>query len=232
MQKLGLARKSAKRIISWTLVILLAILGGALCAVVVGTFIAGMTTVLIAVWVIFALFTLYFFRDPTPNTPAQKDVIVAPAHGTVDIIDETEEKTFIGGKCKRVSIFLSIFDVHVQNAPVAGVIKLVEYTPGEFKNAMDKDSSLANENVLIGIESTETPGEKIGVRQIAGLIARRVVPWVSPGDTVARGERLGIIQFGSRCDLYIPQYYDVVVNIGTKVKGGETIIAQKNFHNV
>src|SRR5262249_40010177 len=151
--------------------------------------------------------------------------VVSPAHGTVDVIDETTEKTFLGGRCRRVSIFLSVFDVHIQNAPISGRIVYLKHCPGKFINAMRSDCGLYNENVLIGFESSEVTGERMSIRLIAGLIARRIVPWVTEGETVSKGERISLIQFGSRVDVYLPTDFKIVAQLGQKVKGGETIIA-------
>jgi phosphatidylserine decarboxylase len=181
--------------------------------------------VLIGLWVVFALFCLYFFRDPTPRVPLGAGLVVAPAHGKVDLIDTTEEAQFMGGACQRVSIFLSVFDVHVQNAPVAGRVAFYKYTQGRFLNAMKADSAAHNENAVIGFESSDPAGVKIGVRLIAGLIARRIVPWVAVGETVGRGDRISLIQFGSRVDLYLPREARVQVRLGQKVVGGQTVIA-------
>jgi len=227
MKHTGEAGKAGRKLIWWTLILLLAILGGGLFAMVLGSLIAMTTTVLIVVWFLFALFTLYFFRDPNPHVPAAPDAIIAPAHGRVDAIEEITETEFMGGPCRRVSVFLSIFDVHVQYAPVAGRIDLSRYRPGQFLNAMKAESAIGNENVLLGIVSSEAAEEKIGVRLIAGWIARRIVPWVEPGDPVARGERISLIQFGSRCDLYLPLTARIRVKQGDKVRGGETVIATR-----
>jgi phosphatidylserine decarboxylase len=184
-----------------------------------------LTWVLILVWALFTGFTLYFFRDPDPVTPAEKNLVVSPGHGKVDVIDTTTEPDFIGGECRRVSIFLSVFDVHVQNAPVTGSIAHFKHTPGQYLNAMKTDSAKFNENVLIGLVASEPPGEKIGVRLIAGMIARRIVPWVAQNDAVQRGDRISLIQFGSRVDVYLPLRAKIRVKLGDRVKGGETVIA-------
>ncbi len=228
MKHAGKAGKAARRMIFWTLVLLLAILGGGLFAIVLASLIAATTTVLFAVWVLFSLFTLYFFRDPNPRVPGNPEAILAPAHGKVDLIDQIEEPEFMGGPCQRVSVFLSIFDVHVQRAPVSANLAYSKYNPGDFLNAMKPEAAIRNENLLLGFESTERADEKIGVRLIAGLIARRIVPWVSLGDTVARGERISLIQFGSRCDLYLPLNAKIQVKLGDKVVGGQTIMATRS----
>jgi len=185
----------------------------------------GLAWVLVCLWVLFVGFTLYFFRDPDPVVPTGQNLVVSPGHGKVDVIDTAAEPDFIGGECRRVSIFLSVFDVHVQNAPVTGRIALFKHTPGQYLNAMKTDSAKFNENVLIGLDAGEPSGEKIGVRLIAGLIARRIVPWVAQSDGVQRGDRISLIQFGSRVDVYLPLRAKIQVKLGDKVKGGETVIA-------
>ena len=184
-----------------------------------------LTWVLISGCALFVGFTLYFFRDPNPVVPDGAHLVVSPGHGKVDVIDTAAEPDFMGGECRRVSIFLSVFDVHVQNAPVTGRVGFFKHTPGQYLNAMKTDSAKFNENVLIGLNASEPPGEKIGVRLIAGLIARRIVPWVAQNDDLQRGDRIGLIQFGSRVDLYLPLRARIRVKLGDKVKGGETVIA-------
>jgi phosphatidylserine decarboxylase len=158
--------------------------------------------------------------------PAGAGLVVAPAHGTVDVIDETEEPTVMGGRCQRVSIFLSVFNVHVQQAPVSGEVTLVKHTPGKYLNAMRTDCSEFNENVLIGFKSSDPAGATVGVRLITGLIARRIIPWLAVGETVAKGERISLIQFGSRANLYLPLNAKVSVTLGQKVVGGTTVVAK------
>ncbi len=210
-----------------TLVILVLLLAAGALATLISAAIGAMAITLVSIWVLFAAFCVNFFRDPDPVVPKDPNAIVAPGHGRVDVIDETTELEFMGGACKRISIFLSVFDVHVQQAPVAGRVVHLRHKPGQFLNAMRTDSSSLNENVLIGLESSERPGEKIGVRLIAGLIARRIIPWISSHDLVARGERISLIQFGSRVDLYLPLTSTVQVRLGDRVKGGETIVARR-----
>jgi phosphatidylserine decarboxylase len=152
-------------------------------------------------------------------------LVVSPGHGVVDFVDKLEDAPFMGGPCHRISIFLSVINVHVQNAPVSGRVSCVTHTAGQFVSALRADSAVHNENVLIGFESSETKGEKIGLRLIAGVLARRIVPFVKVGDEPARGERISLIQFGSRCDLYIPLRYEIKIKLGDKVVGGETIMA-------
>jgi phosphatidylserine decarboxylase len=171
------------------------------------------------------LFILYFFRDPEARVPDAPKIVLSPGHGKVDVIDETDELAFMGGRCKRISMFLSVVDVHVQNVPVSGTVKYLKHTPGKFLNAMGADCAAVNENVLIGFESSECAGQKIGARLIAGLIARRIIPWVVDGETVTRGERMSLIQFGSRVDVYLPLNATIKVALGDRVVGGESILA-------
>jgi len=192
----------------------------------IGALILDAARVLAGLWVLFALFTLYFFRDPDPMVPTGKNLVIAPGHGKVDAIDTTTEPEFMGGECQRVSIFLSVIDIHVQNAPVTARVAYFKHTPGQYLNALNADSAKFNENVLLGLESVEPLGEKIGVRLIAGLIARRIVPWVQQNDAVQRGERISLIQFGSRVDVYLSRKAKVKVKLGDKVIGGETVLAQ------
>jgi phosphatidylserine decarboxylase len=221
----GRARRAGLKIVIVSLIIVALVIG--IWSFVVGPLVSGIGLTILAVWLIFALFSLSFFRDTEPNVPSQSDAIVSPAHGTVDLIDETVEAAFMGGPCRRISVFLSVFDVHIQNAPVAGRIGFLKHCPGRFVNAMRTNCGDYNENVLIGFESSEAPGERLAVRLIAGLIARRIVPWVEVGDQATKGQRISLIQFGSRVDLFLPLSTRVQVTLGQKVRGGETIVATR-----
>jgi len=227
MKHKGKATQAALRLIFWTLVGLLIMTGMGMLAAFVGTFVAALSGILFGVWAVFSLFCLWFFRDPNPRVPSDANVIVAPAHGKVDVIDETKEPEFVGGPVRRVSIFLSVIEVHVQKAPVAGRIAHLKHTSGDFISALKQESAVHNENVLIGLDSSEWPGEKIAVRLIAGVLARRIIPWIAPGDEVARGERISLIQFGSRVDIYLPLSARMRVKLGDKVRGGESVIASR-----
>ena len=221
----GKARQAAFKIIIWTLILLAVMFAAGLVASMVGTIIAAVTSVLVGLWILFAIFTLYFFRDPTPKTPSIPNAIVSPAQGTVDLIDETTEPLFMGGRCKRISIFLSVVDVHIQRAPVSGQVAFMKHTLGKFLSATKSDCGAHNENVLMGIEPAEYPEQKLALRLIAGLIARRIVPWVAQGESISRSERISLIQYGSRCDLYLPLSTKILAKLGDKVKVGETIVA-------
>ena len=218
---------AARRIVGRALGWLLISLAGAGLALWLKSSFAAVALAVAGMWILFSAFTLFFFRDPDPCVPTAPEAVVAPAHGLVDCVDETTEPEFLGGPCHRISIFLTVFDVHVQNAPVAGKVAFVKHRPGQFLSALKTESAKCNDNVFIGIESLEQPGERMAVRQIAGLIARRIVSWVCAGDTVARGQRLGLIQFGSRCDLYLPLAAHIRVKPGDRVVGGETVVATR-----
>jgi phosphatidylserine decarboxylase len=225
MKHSGKAFKAAMRIIFWTLVLLLALCAAGVLATLLGSLLAAISAALVTLWVLFVLFTLYFFRDPNPLAPTIPNAIVSPAHGKVDVVDETTEAEFMGGPCKRISIFLSVIDVHVQNAPVTGKLVYHKYKEGEFLSATRADCSEHNENVLLGFVPADYPDQKIGLRLIAGLIARRINVWAAAGETVNRSERISLIQFGSRCDVYFPLTAKIHVKLGDRVKGGESIVA-------
>ena len=225
MKHAGKARNAGLKLIFWSLVALVVVIAAGVLAMIVGSFIVAFSAGLVALWALFAVFTLYFFRDPEPRVPAGPDLIVSPGHGKVDVIDETDEPEFMGGRCQRISMFLSVIDVHVQNAPISGTVKHLKYKTGKFLSALKTECSAENECVLIGLESTERRAEKLAVKLIAGVLARRIVPFVQQGDAVARGERISLIQFGSRADIYLPLRSNIKVKLGDHVVGGETILA-------
>ena len=171
------------------------------------------------------LFTLYFFRDPERKITATPGQIVAPADGKIISIDEVDEKDFLGGRCKRVSIFLSVLDVHINRAPIGGTVEMVNYTPGKFAVASTAEASRSNESNAIGIEGQDI---KIVVKQIAGAIARRIVCFCEPAQTVQTGDRIGLIRFGSRTELFVPLDCEIFVSVGQKVKGGVSLVGAYN----
>lgn len=226
MRHSGKARKAALKLIVLSLVVGCVLWGLIAFAAVVGTILSAIAVpVLLVLWVLFSIFTLYFFRDPSPRVPMGANLVLSPGHGKIDIIDTTVEPYFMGGECRRVSMFLSVFDVHVQNAPVSGRVSFFKYSIGQFLNALKTESAIHNENLLMGFETTDSPPRKIGVRLIAGVIARRIVPFVSQEDPVTRGDRISLIQFGSRADVYLPLNSTVKVQLGDHVVGGETVLA-------
>jgi phosphatidylserine decarboxylase len=222
MKHSGKARMAAVKILAITAVPAIVVFAlGALK----GGLALGAAVALDALWALFALFTLNFFRDPDPRVPTGRNLVLSPAHGKVDVIGTTTEPEFMGGNCQRVSIFLSVIDVHVQTAPVSGRLEFLKHRPGQFLSALKAESAEFNENVLLGFQATDPAGQKIGVRLIAGLIARRIVPWAQPGDEVARGDRISLVQFGSRADVYLPASAKIQVQMNQHVVGGETVLA-------
>lgn len=191
----------------------------------VGSFVTGLTSTLVVLWVLFTIFTLNFFRDPDAHPPDGKKLVLAPAHGTIDVVDETDEPDFMGGRCKRISIFLSVLDVHVQKAPLTGKLVYHRHQDGQYLSATRSDCGTFNENVLLGLIPDEAPEQKVGVRLIAGLIARRINVWAAAGEKITRGERISLVQFGSRGDVYLPMNARLNCKLGDKVVGGETILA-------
>jgi phosphatidylserine decarboxylase len=167
-----------------------------------------------------ALFVFTFFRDPERTIPPEAGAVVSPADGRVVVVTEEENA---GRPGKRISIFLAIWNVHVNRAPADGIIKKLEYRPGKFLAAMRERASLENEQNAITL-STDA-GEMV-FKQIAGWIARRVVCWKKEGERVARGERIGLVRFGSRVDLWVPREAEILVGLGDNVKGGSSVVAR------
>ena len=170
-----------------------------------------------------ALWVAYFFRDPERTGDRGDRLVVSPADGKVVMISEVDEPTFLHGRAIRVSIFMNVFSVHVNRYPVSGTVRHVHYAPGKFLSAVRDESSLSNEMRSVGIE---TGGGRVLVRQIAGLIARRIVTYSREGDRAVQGERFGIIRFGSRVDVFIPNDSKVLVPLGQQVTAGTTVLAE------
>lgn len=170
---------------------------------------------------------IYFFRDPHRVIPQDANAIVSPADGTIAEVTEVEHYDFFDGPAVRVGIFLSIFNVHVNRAPRQTRVVDMHYKPGEFLNAMNPESALRNEFMWIGLEETANPGRKLAVRAISGLIARRIVCVLKPGQEVQRGEKFGMIKLGSRTELILPRdSVRVDVQVGQKVQAGSSILAR------
>ena len=171
---------------------------------------------------------VYFFRDPPRRVPGEAGLIVSPADGKITEVAHLEHEEFIGGPAVRISIFLSIFNVHLNRSPVESRVIELRYLPGDFLNAMRPESAERNENTWIGLEEESPPHRRLIVRQISGAIARRIVCNLRPGEVVARGHKFGMIKFGSRTDLILPQTQDlkIEVKVGDKVKAGVTVIGK------
>src|SRR6202790_5635132 len=173
-----------------------------------------------AVLVLFAEFVFSFFRDPERIIPTEPGAVVSPGDGRVVVVTDEENA---GRPGKRVSIFLAVWNVHVNRSPAAGTITKMEYRPGKFLAAMRERASVENEQNVFTL-STDA-GEMV-FKQIAGLIARRVVSWKSEGERVARGERIGLVRFGSRVDVWVPKDAEILVKLGENVKGGSSVLAR------
>ena len=178
-----------------------------------------------AVFVGLGLFVVYFFRDPERCIPADPDAVVSPGDGRVVEIVEEPSGSRAG---KRISIFLSIFDVHVNRAPIAGRVQKIEYCPGDFLCAWKEKASSSNEQNLISIR---TPAGEMHFKQIAGWVARRILCWTKIGDEVKLGDRIGMIRFGSRVDVWLPIEAEILVQRGQHVAGGATQIARWRYTN-
>src|SRR5258707_7705759 len=178
-----------------------------------------MPTALVALPVVLAAFFLWFFRDPARTIPQGAGEIVSPGDG---LVTEAEWIETTSGSRLRLSIFLNVFDVHVNRAPVSGTVKVVEFREGGFLNAMKPESVLTNEQTLVVIDAG---GYDVAFKQIAGLLARRIVCNVKVGDRVERGQRVGLIKFGSRVDVLMPAEANLKVKMGSRVKGGSTVLA-------
>jgi len=182
-----------------------------------GLWLAAFVLLLLALWV------AYFFRDPERTGDRGPSLVVSPADGKLIMITEVDEPSFITGRAIRLSIFMNVFNVHVNRYPVDGVVKYVHYNEGKFFNAAAEKSSLENEQMSVGIE---TGRHRVLVRQIAGLIARRIVTYSKPGETVKQGDRMGIIRFGSRVDAFLPVNSALRSKVGDITVAGVTILAE------
>lgn len=180
-------------------------------------------TALTALALIATAFILYFFRDPERFVPERPDALVSPADGKIILIEDVMDHAFTGGQAHKISIFMNVFDVHVNRIPCDGSIDRIIYTPGKFYSA-DSDRGALHNEYCATVLSTSS-GRKIAFVQVAGLIARRIVCWLEPEDMVKRGRRFGLIRFGSRVDLYLPKDTEIKVTVGQKVTAGETIIS-------
>lgn len=167
-------------------------------------------------------FVMNFFRDPERAPPAGEDLVVSPADGKVLSVAEVDEGRYLNRRMKRVCVFMNVFNVHVNRIPVSGRVKAVRYNPGKYLMGYAEKASLDNEQNAIVIERAS--GQDVLFIQIAGLVARRIVCYLKGGETVSRGERFGLIRFGSRVDVYLPPEAEVLATVGQVVKAGETVL--------
>jgi phosphatidylserine decarboxylase len=193
------------------------------------TFLAALTGLAWLFWpmMVLTLWSIFFFRDPPRGVPQEDGLLIAPADGLVQMIAEAVPPIELGlgeQPLTRVSIFLSVFDVHINRAPCAGTVEVTAYRPGKFLNAAAEKASEDNERMAIALRRAD--GRVIGCVQIAGWVARRIVCYIRPGQVVAAGERFGHIRFGSRTDLYLPPGARLLVAVGQRMIGGETVMAE------
>jgi len=181
-------------------------------------------------WVL-ALLVINFFRDPDRNIPLDSRSVIAPADGKIIDITTLSEQSYLRGDVTRVSIFMSVFDVHVNRAPLEGFIDFVEYRKGGFAAAYREDASSGNEQLLLGFRNVFSNGGgeqelKIMIKLVAGYLARRILLWKNLRDPVRQGERISMIKFGSRVEVYLPAEWEVVVEKGQRVRAGETVVGR------
>lgn len=174
-------------------------------------------------WLPIAVWVVAFFRDPVREGPRGEDLVIAPADGLVVSVVNLDETEFLKGRATRISIFMNVFNVHVNRYPASGMVTYRRYNPGRFGHAGTEKASLENEQSTLGLE---TPKGKVLVRQIAGLVARRIVTDHREGTRVEQGERMGLIRFGSRVDVFVPEGTEVLVHDGDKTKAGQTVVAR------
>lgn len=177
----------------------------------------------IVLWLPIAIWVIAFFRDPIREGPRGEKLCIAPADGVVVSVVNVDEPSYVGGRTQRVSIFMNVFNVHVNRYPMEGTVEFRQYNPGSFGHAGTEKASLENEQSSVGMLTTRG---KILVRQIAGLVARRIVTDHQPGTAVAQGQRMGLIRFGSRVDVFLPMDAKILVKTHEKTLCGQTVIAQ------
>jgi phosphatidylserine decarboxylase len=195
-------------------------LGFAVALAALATYFVGVWSV--PLWII-AVFILQFFRDPARMIPQKANVVLSPADGRIVVVEKTQDP-YAGREALKISVFMNVFNVHSNRAPVDGRIDAIQYFPGKFVNADLDKASLENERNALTI--TAANGQIVTCVQVAGLIARRILCYVKPGDNLARGERYGFIRFGSRVDVYLPLTASPKVAVGDKVSATDTILAE------
>ena len=175
-------------------------------------------------FVVLACYFTYFFRNPDRTIPTDEHLVVSPADGTVQDVVELEDDDFVKGPCTKIIIFLSVFNVHVNRSPIAGEIKCQKYVCGRFRPAYKDEVGFENERHMLGIENEK--GFRVTVTQIAGILARRIVSWVTLDDNMSKGQVYGLIKFGSCTELVVPRNVEVLVKKGDKVRGGESVLGR------
>ena len=175
-------------------------------------------------FVVLACYFTWFFREPDRTIPTDEHLVVSPADGTVQDVVELEDDDFVKGRCTKMIILLSVFNVHVSRSPIAGEIKCQKYVCGRFRPAYKDEVGFENERHMLGIENEK--GFRVTVTQIAGILARRIVSWVTLDDNMSKGQVYGLIKFGSCTELVVPRNVEVLVKKGDKVRGGESVLGR------
>ncbi|MDX9872572.1 MAG: phosphatidylserine decarboxylase family protein [Clostridia bacterium] len=179
--------------------------------------------------VLFIIFVLYFFRNPKRVYTGSREEIISPADGVIQFVEEVAEERYLHAPAIKVSIFLSVFDVHINRAPLDGAVEYLEYVKGKFLPAFKGHASELNERNYLGLRSIHDARHTVLVAQITGFIARRIVCWTKTGEVLSRGERFGMIKFGSCVEIYLPKGTEILVHSGQKVRGGETVIGRFKY---
>jgi phosphatidylserine decarboxylase len=216
----GKANNAAIRLILWSVAVLAGLFVAAWIGSELGGFIIAHPSPFIAVWAAFLVAVLYLSRDPDPVEPSDLNAIVSPAHGKVDVIEETGEIEFMKGTCRRVSIRVSLLDVQVQYAPVSGTVAQFDY-----QRAVS-DGGPALENLFAGFDVVGRAGTRIAVQLLGGTWGKRILPWIKANDVVSRSGRLAMMRPASRVDLFLPMAVKLHVNIGDEVAGGQSVVAK------
>ncbi|MGH1362430.1 MAG: phosphatidylserine decarboxylase family protein [Calditrichia bacterium] len=183
----------------------------------------AITSTLVWILAVFVVFNLYFFRDPNRRAPKNELAVIAPGDGKVVDVTHVTEPEYFNNKVQRISIFLSVFNVHVNRSPISGTVDYFAYHPGKFLAAFKEKASIDNEQTAIGISMQS--GQRVLFKQIAGLIARRIICNLKEGQWTNAGERMGMIRYGSRVDVFVPFDAKIQVKVGQKVRAGESILA-------
>lgn len=222
MDHSGRAFKLALRHVFWGLVYVLALLSAGVVAIFLGHLISAISWGLVGFWAVFSLVVFFLFRDPDPAVPSGlPKAVLAPSHGRVLEVEQTAEPAVMRGACRRISINLGWRDLHIGKSPVDGIVTFCQETQASDARSGGPIGS----QLLVGLAPREVPREIVAVRLIAGRFPRKTVAWARTGDILERGHRLGMMQFGSRCDLFLPLSAEVQVKPGDAVRGGETILA-------
>jgi len=218
--RLGVARHGWIEILCFSFILALLTLASAVLAVVVHWSFWVLAALILVLW----FEAVYFFRDPDRTIPQDTESLVAPADGVVTHVEEVDEPDFAAGRALRISIFLSVFNVHVNRVPRSGRITGLRYFRGTFMDARAADCAIRNEQLWVDIQ--EPGGRPLRVKQIAGAVARRIVCWLKLGEDVHKGDRFGMIKFGSRTDILVPAHEraEIAVKIGDQVAGGESVL--------